>query len=66
MMQERFIPPPNWTSIFTLHPELSPPGYDEMFILMAERRLTRQPKRVKAKGKDKKKPRFPSLKHGVD
>jgi hypothetical protein len=66
MEEPRLIPPPNWTSIFTLHPELDPPGYAEMFIFMAERRGARKPKRSKARGKEKKSPRFPSLKHGVD
>lgn len=27
-----FKPSPDWTAIFTLHPELEPPGYAEIFI----------------------------------
>jgi hypothetical protein len=30
--QQPFKPLPDWTAIFTLHPELEPPGYAEIFI----------------------------------
>jgi hypothetical protein len=30
--KQRMSPPPNWTSIFTLRPDLDPPGYAETFI----------------------------------
>ena len=54
-------PLPDWTAIFTVHPELDPPGYAETFIEMAGNRRER-PARGKGKGKEA---RFPSLKHGV-
>ena len=58
------MPQPNWTAIFTLHDELTPPGYAETFIDMIEnpgRRAARKESR-----KPGKEARFPSLKHGAD
>lgn len=79
MPQERLIPPPNWTSIFTLRPELDPPGYAETFIVMDELRPARKVKRAKgsntravkkesrqATDARRSRARFPSLKHGAD
>lgn len=31
-------PAPNWVSIFTLRPDLDPPGYNEVFLLMIEKK----------------------------
>jgi len=31
-INKKISPAPNWTSIFTLHPELEPPGFAEVFI----------------------------------
>lgn len=64
MGQDQFTSPPNWTAIFTLRPELDPPGYAETFIDMIEnpgRRAARKESR-----KPGKEARFPSLKHGAD
>jgi hypothetical protein len=57
---------PDWTAIFTLRPDLDPPGYAETVIDMQDNPRER-PARGKSKGKGKSKPtRYPSLKHGAD
>lgn len=61
MKHERIIPPPNWTAIFTLRPELDPPGYAETVIDMVENPRER-PARGKSKGKGEK-PRWTPIKH---
>jgi hypothetical protein len=33
---KRITPAPDWTAIFSIHPHLSPPGYDEVFISCIE------------------------------
>lgn len=58
------MPQPDWTAIFTLRPDLDPPGYAETVIDMLE-----NPRERPARGKSRssKRPsRFPSLKHGAD
>lgn len=58
------MPQPNWTSIFTLRPELDPPGYAETVIDMIENPKERRPRgKGSGKGKDA---RWPSLKHGAE
>lgn len=57
------MPQPDWTAIFTLRPDLDPPGYAETVIDMVENPRER-PARGKSKGKGKE-ARFPSLKHGA-
>jgi hypothetical protein len=56
---------PDWAAIFKRHPELTPPGYLEACLDMAERRGQR-PARGKSRGKKRKEPRLPSLKHGAN
>jgi len=54
----------DWVAIFTLRPDLEPPGYAETVIDMVE-----HPRERPARGESKsgKRPnRFPSLKHGTD
>jgi hypothetical protein len=48
---------PNWTSIFTLHPELDPPGYAEVFISIKDNPYIspKQLKKDEAIAKKKKK-----------
>lgn len=57
--QEYFFRPlPNWTAIFTLRPELEPPGYAETLIHIAENPYVKPKeakKEEKKKGKSKKK-----------
>jgi hypothetical protein len=48
---------PNWTSIFTLHPELEAPGYAETFIYVTDnkRKSLREIHAEEVKQKKKKK-----------
>jgi len=55
---------PDWVAIFTLRPDLDPPGYAETVLDMIENPRER-PARGKSKG-SKRPNRFPSLKHGAD
>ena len=55
---------PDWVAIFTLRPDLEPPGYAETLIDMLENPRER-PARGKSRG-GKREARFPSLKHGAD
>ena len=57
------MPQPDWRAIFTLRPDLDPPGYDEAFLDMLENPRER-PARGTVRGKGKE-ARFPSLKHGA-
>lgn len=55
---------PDWTAIFTLHPELDPPGYAETFLYMLENPSER---RKRGKSRSKAKPaQSSSLKHTTD
>jgi hypothetical protein len=57
-------PLPDWTAIFTLRDDLTPPGYAETVIDMIENPRERP---AGGKPKDSKRPNtFPSLKHGSD
>jgi hypothetical protein len=54
---------PDWVAIFTLRPDLEPPGYAETVIDMIERPwLPPEGRRHSSSGPN----RFPSLKHGAD
>ncbi len=55
---------PDWTAIFTLRPDLTPPGYVETVIDISEY-LRNRPTRGKRKSVARPN-RFPSLKHGAD
>ncbi|WP_438983922.1 hypothetical protein [Vulcanococcus sp.] len=55
---------PDWVAIFTLRPDLDPPGYAETVIDMAEHPHER-PARGKSASSSRPN-RFPSLKHGAD
>jgi len=55
---------PDWVAIFTLRPDLEPPGYAETVIDMIDR-----PKAASAKRRNNssnRPSRYPSLKHGAD
>jgi hypothetical protein len=45
---------PNWTSIFTLHPELDPPGYAETLIWLEDNPYQKRKKEEEEKRKPKK------------
>ena len=47
------MPQPDWTAIFTLHPELDPPGYAATVIDMAENPRRERPKCGKSRSKAK-------------
>ena len=55
---------PDWIAIFTLRPDLEPPGYAETVIDMIERPwlLPEGRRHSSSSGPN----RFPSLKHGAD
>lgn len=55
---------PDWVAIFTLRPDLEPPGYAETVIDMLENPRER-PARGKHRG-SKREAHWPSLKHGTD
>jgi len=55
---------PDWVAIFTLRPDLDPPGYAATVLDMIENPRER-PARGKPKG-SKRPNRYPSLKHGTD
>jgi hypothetical protein len=58
------MPEPDWIAIFTLRPDLDPPGYAETVIDMLE-----NPRERAARGKPSSSSganRWPSLKHGAD
>lgn len=55
------MPQPDWVAIFTLHPELDPPGYAETFIDMIEHPKER-PARGKPRG-SKKAAQWTPIKH---
>jgi hypothetical protein len=51
----KISPAPNWVSIFTLHPELDPPGYVETFLEIQENPYIRPGADKKEKAIEKKK-----------
>jgi hypothetical protein len=59
------MPQPDWRAIFTLRPELAPPGYDEAFLDMAENPRERPARGTHRRGAGKA-ARFPDLKHKSD
>ena len=46
--------PPDWTAIFTLHPELDPPGYAETVIFIHEHPYSERKKKKEKKSSNKK------------
>jgi len=58
-------PLPDWELIFERNPSLAPPGHDEAAAVVAERWKNR-PKCGKVKRGNRKKPKWPSAKHGSD
>jgi len=57
-------PLPDWTAIFTLRPDLDPPGYAETVIDMIENPRERPARgTVRSNGPDA---HWPSLKQGAD
>ena len=56
---------PDWTAIFTLRPDLDPPGYAATVIDMHENpsEEVRQRRRDRSSGRPA---HWPSLKHGAD
>ena len=59
------MPQPDWTAIFTLRPDLEPPGYEATVIDMHENpsEEVRQRRRDRSSGRPA---HWPSLKHGAD
>lgn len=58
------MPQPDWVAIFTLRPDLDPPGFAETVLDMIE-----NPRERPARGKSRSKgrlARWPSAKHGAD
>lgn len=51
----KISPAPNWVSIFTLHPELDPPGYVETFLEIQEHPYVKPGADKEEKAKEKKK-----------
>jgi len=56
---------PDWTAIFTLRPDLDPPGYRETVLDMQQNTSEheRQRRRDRSSGRAA---HWPSLKHGAD
>ena len=50
----KISPAPNWTSIFTLRPELDPPGYAEIVIWLADNPYEERKRAAEEKRKPKK------------
>jgi hypothetical protein len=46
---------PNWTTIFTVHPELDPPGYAETFLHCIENPYVKPKDKKAEKAAEKKK-----------
>jgi hypothetical protein len=59
------MPQPDWVAIFTLRPDLEPPGYAETVIDMIDRPWV-PPERRSHTSSSSGPNRFPSLKHGAD
>ena len=55
----------DWGEIFKRRPDLAPPGYEEAAAVVVERWKDR-PKCGKPKRGNRKKGKWPSVKHGVD
>ena len=58
-------PLPNWTEVFTRHPELEAPGYVETFLDMVDNPRERPARGTHRRGAGKA-ARFPDLKHKSD
>lgn len=56
-------PLPNWTAIFSIHDELTPPGYAETVIDMIDRPWV--PPERRSHSSSNGPGHFPSLKHGA-
>ena len=57
MTYPKISPAPNWTSIFSLRPDLDPPGFAEAFIETIENPRIKPSDTKKAEIKEKKKKR---------
>lgn len=53
----KISPAPNWTEIFTMRPELDPPGYAETIIWMADNPYEERKKAREENEKPKKQPK---------
>ena len=53
----KISPAPNWTSIFTLRPDLEPPGFAEVFVDMIENPRVKQKELKQEETRSKKKKR---------
>jgi hypothetical protein len=53
----KISPAPNWTSIFSVHPELDPPGFAQAFIETIENPRIKPSEIKKEQTKEKKKKR---------
>lgn len=51
----KISPAPNWTSIFTVHEHLRPPGYDETVLEILENPYVKPKDKTAEKAADKKK-----------
>jgi len=57
MTYPKISPAPNWTAIFSVHPELDAPGYAQAFIEAIENPRIKPSETKKAEIKEKKKKR---------
>lgn len=57
MPYPKISPAPNWTSIFSVHPELDPPGFAQAFIETIENPRIKPSEVKKEQTKEKKKKR---------
>ena len=55
----------NWSEIFEKRPDLEPPGYREAAEKVAKA-WAEKPKKKRKASTSKRKPRYPSAKHGAD
>ena len=55
----------NWSEIFEKRPDLQPPGYREAAEKVAKA-WAQKPKKKRKASTSKRKPRYPSAKHGAD
>ena len=51
----KISPAPDWRAIFSVHHELSPPGYDETFLKCIENPYTKPKDKEKEEAQKKKK-----------
>ena len=57
MTYPKISPAPNWTSIFSVYPELDPPGFAEAFIDTIENPRIKPSETKKEEAKEKKRKR---------